>query len=160
MTIMKKINYKEQILEEVKESLKLVGNNFLLQIFEQNKDDEKELYEKLRNYNLNFLVDLNESNNKENKEEGEEGEKKKKYISRFIYVNGVCLLPQYIGKIILDRQFNLKKAKYEYFILIYPKEIGGEMNEITSISFFDEEERDYNFELLKAKMRLCQIDVC
>lgn len=106
------------------------------------------------------MVDLNKDNNKENKEEGEEGEKKKKYTLKFIYINGVCLLPQYIGKIVLDKQFNVKKAKYEYFILIYPKEIGGEMNEVTSISFFNEEERDYNFELLKAKMRLCQIDIC
>lgn len=61
MATTKKVNYQEQILEEIKESLKLVGNNFLIQIFEQNKDNEKKLYEKLRNYNLNFLVDLMKS---------------------------------------------------------------------------------------------------
>ena len=134
-----------------------MGNRILFQIFDQYSSSPKELYEQLRKYNNQVGVELYEEKIEDN--EDEEGiDKKKTYYQKFIYINGTCIPTDNIGRIELQQEYIVKKSKYEYFIYIW-KKYPSPNEEFFTIPFSSEEDRDRYFEILKGKLKMCNIEI-
>ena len=143
---------KIDIIEEVKEILELNGNPYLVKIFEQYKDDERELCLALRRYANGLYVEITEG---EEEEEGEE----KKIPFRYIYLNGIIIDFMNIARIELDSDYDAKKHKMVHFIKVV-KKYPSPMEEEYIIPYDSEEERDRGYEVLKGKLKLCKIYIC
>jgi hypothetical protein len=154
----KEVNYQERVLDEVKESLNLLGNKIICDIFENYLDSPKELYFKLREYNNGLTQTLREF--EESKDEEDENGVKiiGPRVHSFIYLNGVCLDAKNIGRIEFFESYNTKRNRMDYFLLIY-KKYPSPNEEYFMIPFSSEENRDLGFDQLRAKLKICEIQI-
>lgn len=139
----------KHILEVIHELLEVIGSPMLVKIFNENRNDEKKLCIALEDYLRGIYLD---SHN----EEEEEGEKSNRIIYRYIHINGVIIDVTNISRIELDFDYNPKKNKNNYFIRII-KKYPSPLEEEYIISFDSEEERDKGYDILRAKLKLCNI---
>ena len=137
------------ILRTIHEILELTGNPYLVDIFNKYIGNEEKLDSALRNYTKGICSEIYES------EDGDE-EKKKQAVIRFIYLNGVVIDVGNISRLELDCEYNPKKNKNNYFIRIV-KKYPSPHEEEYKISFDSEEDRDYGYEILKGKLKLCKL---
>lgn len=154
----KEVNYQERVLDEVKESLNLLGNKIICDIFENYLNSPKELYFKLREYNNGLTQTLREF--EESKDEEDENGVKiiGPRVHPFIYLNGVCLDAKNIGRIEFFESYNTKRNRMDYFLLIY-KKYPSPNEEYFMIPFSSEENRDLGFDQLRAKLKICEIQI-
>jgi hypothetical protein len=87
-------------------------------------------------------------------EEGEEGNNK--LVHHYAYINGVVIDVANISRIELDFDYNPKKNKNNYFIRIV-KKYPSPLEEEYIIPFNSEEERDKGYDVLRAKLKLCNV---
>lgn len=146
-----------KFLEELKENCKLIGNNSLLRILEEN-DSFASMYKELRLYNSRLdLETIKEEFNEEDEEENQEN--KKDYSNYLIYIYGICINPKNIDRIELDQQYNQRYGKLTYFLNIYPKFSNGKENEDIYLEFKDKEERNFWFDVLRIKIKAINISI-
>lgn len=160
MTINKKkeIDYKERVLEEVKEILNLLGNKILCDIFENYSDSSETLFLKLREYNNALCMNLREFEAQDG-EEDEDGIKRlKSTVQPFIYLNGVCIDAKNISRIEFGEDYNIKKHSFIYNIII-TKKYPSPNEEFFIIPFLSEENRDLGFDILRMKLKICGIEI-
>lgn len=137
------------ILRTIHEILELTGNPYLVDIFNKYIGNEEKLDSALRNYTKGICSEIYEN------EDGDE-ENKKPAVIRFIYLNGVVIDAGNISRIELDCEYNPKKNKNNYFIRIV-KKYPSPLEEEYVIPFDSEEDRDYGYEILKGKLKLCKL---
>ena len=141
---------------EIKESLRLTGNNFLFEIFNKKdfskKDDLKELYNYIKNYNKNLYIDI------ESSKENEEEKKSKKLYFSYIFIKNKVINAKNIDTIFLTKEFNIKKQKFLFGIRI-KKKYPTPLEEDYEFIFDTEEERDKNFDILRGKLNICSQNV-
>ena len=136
------------ILGTIHEILELTGNPYLVEIFNKYRGDEKKLSSALRNYIRGIYSEVHEN-------EDEEDENKPP-VMRFIYLSGIVIDAGNISRIELDCEYNPKKNKNNYFIRIV-KKYPSPLEEEYIVPFDSEEERDYGYEILKGKLKLCKL---
>lgn len=138
------------ILEVVHELLEVTGSPMLVKIFNEHRNDEEALYLALKSYISGVYNDVHDHDD----EEGEEGNNKS--VHRYIYLNGVVIDVSNISRIELDFDYNPKKNKNNYFIKVV-KKYPSPLEEEYIIPFDSEEERDKGYDVLRAKLKLCNI---
>lgn len=141
------------ILEEVARILEVTGNPYLCKIFDTYKDDERKLIKALRRYETELYVDISEE-----QETVEEGDEENKSGFAYITINDTIIDHRNIARVELDQEYNHIKHKIEYYLRIF-KKYPSPMEEDYIIPFESEEERDRGFELLKAKLRVCKVQI-
>ena len=138
------------ILEVVHELLEVTGSPMLVKIFNEHRNDEEALYFALKSYLSGIYNDAHDHDD----EEGEEGNNKS--VHHYAYINGVVIDVANISRIELDFDYNPKKNKNNYFIRIV-KKYPSPLEEEYIIPFNSEEERDKGYDVLRAKLKLCNV---
>lgn len=138
------------ILELIHEILILTGNPLLVKIFDKYRNNENQLSIALKQYIRGIYNDTREDDGEE------EEESKNKVINRYAYINGVVIDVGNISRIELDSEYNPKKNRNNYFIRIV-KKYPSPLEEEYIIPFNSEEDRDRGYDILKAKLKLCNI---
>ena len=139
------------ILEVIHELLEVTGSPMLDRIFEKYGNDEERLYKALKDYLRGVYYTAHD-----HEEEDEEDEDSKKVIQHYAYINGVVIDVANISRIELDFDYNPKKNKNNYFIRIV-KKYPSPLEEEYIIPFNSEEERDKGYDVLRAKLKLCNV---
>lgn len=138
------------ILEVVHELLEVTGSPMLVKIFNEHRNDEEALYFALKSYLSGIYNDTHDHDDEE------EEERNNKSIYHYAYINGVVIDVTNISRIELDFDYNPKKNKNNYFIRII-KKYPSPLEEEYIISFNSEEERDKGYDVLRAKLKLCNV---
>ena len=143
---------RKKLYDEIKENLRITGNNILYRLFEEYSDNEEALYRALREYNSGIYVDVNEGSC-----DDEEGEDKKEYI-HYVYLSGVIIDYKNVGRIELCEEYNIKKNKIEYGIN-FIKKFPSPTEENFILWFTSEDERDREYDILRGKLKMCGVNI-
>lgn len=138
--------------DEIKENLRITGNNILYRLFEEYSDNEEALYRALREYNSGIYVDVNEGSC-----DDEEGEEKKEYI-HYVYLSGVIIDYKNVGRIELCEEYSIKKNRIEYGIN-FIKKFPSPTEENFVLWFNSEDERDREYDILRGKLKMCGVNI-
>lgn len=148
------MDFRKKILEELKENLRITGNKVILELFETYSDNEKELYKALKEYNSGLYISVHE----DMEEDEELDSSENKPFFHYIYLADTLIDFRNLSRVELYEEYNQKKNKIEYginFIKKFPS-----VNEENFIIFFSsEEERDRDFDVLRGKFKMCNINI-
>lgn len=139
------------LLETIHQIIEITGNPYLISLFDKYRRDEKELNRALNDYLRGIYYEVNE--------EEDEDENRNKCLLKYTYLNGVVIDVGNISRLELDSQYNSKKNQFNYFIRVI-KKYPSPLEEEYIIPFSSEKERDKGFEILKGKLKLCNIYIC
>ena len=148
----------ERVLDELESILSKTGNKYVSNILKELKDNPEQLYLELRKfnsylcYNTDFLEE--ESEDIEDDFEGEETKPKGNY--NYIYLSDTLLNVKNIDRVEPFEDYSTKKKRMEYGLMFYKKFVTPEESSFC-VYFYSEEDRDKGIELLRAKMKVCNI---
>ena len=142
-----KIELEEKILNELKLSLKLIGGKLFRKLLNNNSDED--LYEALRQYNTEFMLEI---------EGEEENPSVRNGTFSFITLKDTIIDYRNISRVELYEEYDIKKNQQKYGINVVKKYPSP--NEENFFIFFDsEEERDKYYDILIIKLNNCNINI-